>query len=52
MNSELKNEIIADGIHIATIVKPNFSSEGLSFITNDTNFIQVGLWNYKKRKTA
>jgi aspartate 1-decarboxylase len=50
MNSGIKNEIIADGIHIATIIDPSLSSEGLTFLTEDTNFIQVGLWNYKKGK--
>tara|TARA_Y100000389_G_scaffold112923_1_gene110068 strand:- start:646 stop:1056 length:411 start_codon:yes stop_codon:yes gene_type:complete len=50
MNKDLKNEIIAKGIHIATIIKPNLSSEGLSFLTDDEDFIQVGLWNYKKGK--
>ena len=41
-------KIIADDIHIASIVTPTLSSEGLSFLTDDENFIQVGIWNYKK----
>lgn len=43
-------KIIADDIHVASIVTPTLSSEGLSFLTDDENFIQVGIWNYKKGK--
>ena len=50
MNEEIKKEIIANDIHIATIVKPLLAPEGLSFFTDDKNFIQVGIWNYKKGK--
>ena len=50
MSKQLKEDLIADGTHLATIVRPLMSKEGLSFLTNDDNFIQVGLWNYKKNK--
>ena len=48
MNEKIMKKIIADDIHIASIVTPTLSSEGLSFLTDDENFIQVGIWNYKK----
>ena len=48
MSEKIMKKIIADDIHIASIVTPNLSSEGLSFLTDDENFIQVGIWNYKK----
>ncbi|MAU54858.1 MAG: hypothetical protein CMC29_03485 [Flavobacteriaceae bacterium] len=50
MSEKIMKKIIADDIHIASIVTPNLSSEGLSFLTDDENFIQVGIWNYKKGK--
>jgi hypothetical protein len=50
MNEKIMKKIIADDIHIASIVTPILSSEGLSFLTDDENFIQVGIWNYKKGK--
>lgn len=50
MSKQLKEDLIANGTHLATIVRPQMSKEGLSFLTNDDNFIQVGLWNYKKNK--
>lgn len=50
MNEKIMKKIIADDIHVASIVTPTLSSEGLSFLTDDENFIQVGIWNYKKGK--
>jgi len=50
MDKHLKKVIISKGIHIASIIKPELSSDGLHFLTDDENFIQVGLWNYKKGK--
>lgn len=33
---------------IASIVRPLESKEGLTFLTEDENYIQLGIWNYKK----
>ena len=33
---------------IASIVRPLESQEGLTFLTEDENYIQLGIWNYKK----
>ena len=46
MVEELIQKIIHNGIHFATIVRPELAPEGLSFLTEDEDFIQVGLWNY------
>ena len=48
---EQKNEIekiYHEDELIASIIRPLLSKEGLSFLTEDENFIQVGVWNYKK----
>jgi len=50
MENNLKEEIWSNDIHIATIVRPNLTDDGLSFFTSDENFIQVGIWNYEKGK--
>ena len=50
MENNLKEEIWNNDIHIATIVRPNLTDDGLSFFTSDENFIQVGIWNYEKGK--
>ena len=34
--------------HIASIIRPLLSKDGLSLLTEDENYIQVGVWNYKK----
>jgi len=44
-------KIYFEDILIASIIKPLHSKPGLSFLTDDQNYIQVGLWNYKKNKT-
>ncbi len=41
-------EIFHDSVHVATIVKPTKSPKGLSFVTDDEKFIQLGIWNYEK----
>ncbi len=43
-------EIFHDSVHVATHVMPKESPEGLSFITDDEKFLQLGIWNYKKNK--
>ena len=51
---EKKNEhekIYHDGELIASIIRPLLSKDGLSFYTDDENFMQVGVWNYEKGKT-
>ena len=48
MDKEIIEKIYSDDIHIASIVRPELSDEGLTFLTEDENFIQVGIWNYKK----
>jgi len=50
---EKKNEnekIYHDGELIASIIRPLLSKDGLSFYTDDENFMQVGVWNYEKGK--
>ena len=48
MDKEIIEKIYSDDLHIASIVRPELSDEGLTFLTEDENFIQVGIWNYKK----
>ena len=31
-------------------MRPQLAEEGLTFLTDDNNFIQVGLWKYQKGK--
>ena len=31
-------------------MRPHLADEGLTFLTDDENFIQVGLWKYQKEK--
>ncbi len=47
--SELE-KIYHDDIHIASIIRPLLSKEGLTFLTEDENYMQIGIWNYKKNK--
>tara|TARA_B100000902_G_C27194291_1_gene855601 strand:+ start:409 stop:831 length:423 start_codon:yes stop_codon:yes gene_type:complete len=47
--SELEKIYHAD-IHIASIIRPLLSKEGLTFLTEDENYMQIGIWNYKKNK--
>ena len=44
------SEIFHDSVHVATLVRPKESPEGLSFITDDEKFLQLGIWNYKKNQ--
>ena len=48
MKDKLFREIFHKGIHIATHVKPEESEPGLSFVTTDDKFLQLGIWNYEK----
>lgn len=48
MKDNLFREIFHKGIHIATHVKPEESEPGLSFVTTDDKFLQLGIWNYEK----
>ena len=50
MDKEIIEKIYSDDLHIASIVRPELSDEGLTFLTEDEDFIQVGIWNYKKDK--
>lgn len=43
-------EIHHNGIHIATHVVPKKAPKGLSFITKDSQFLQLGIWNYDAGK--
>lgn len=43
-------EIYFGETHVATHVKPKKAPKGLSFVTEDSHFLQLGLWNYKKNK--
>ena len=51
---EQKNEIekvYYEDEHIASIIRPLLSKDGLSFLTDEDDYIQVGIWNYKKDLT-
>lgn len=48
MKNNYFREIFHNDIHIATIVKPNEANPGLSFVTSDDKFLQLGIWNYQK----
>ena len=50
MDKEIIEKIYSDDLHIASIVRPELSDEGLTFLTEDENFIQVEIQNYKKDK--
>jgi len=50
MNKEIIEKIYSEHLHIASIVRPELSDKGLTFLTEDENFIQVGVWNYEKDK--
>lgn len=39
-----------DGLILAKLVKPEDWSEGLSFFSQDEDFIQVGAWSYNEGK--
>jgi hypothetical protein len=48
----MKQKHIKDknGVVLATLISEGSWDEGLSFYTNDENFIQVGTWGYQKGK--
>lgn len=50
MNEKLVEKIIHNDIHFATIIRASLAPDGLSFLTEDENFIQIGIWNYEKGK--
>ena len=50
MSKLISEKIIHENIHFATIMRPQLADEGLTFLTDDENFIQVGLWRYQKGK--
>ena len=50
MNKEIIEKIYSEDLHVASIVRPELSEKGLTFLTEDENFIQVGVWNYEKDK--
>lgn len=43
-------EIAKDGIILARHISAEDISEGLNFFSQDSEFIQVGTWNYQKGK--
>lgn len=45
-----KKEIFHGKTHVATIVSPLKAPFGLSFVTDDEKFIQLGIWNWNKNK--
>ncbi len=49
--SSYKKEIYHGDTHVATIVKPKKSPKGLSFVTDDDKFLQLGIWNYDRNKS-
>ena len=46
--AEHSKHIIFKDKKYASIVNVLSSPEGLSFVTEDEDFIQIGIWNYKK----
>ena len=50
MSKEYKKDFIYDEILYASVIDTLLVPEGLSFYTDDENFIQVGSWNYEKDK--
>ena len=44
------SEVFFEDRHFASIHNFNEMDEGLSFLTRDESFIQVGTWNYEKNK--
>lgn len=46
-----KKEIFHGETHVATILKPLKAPYGLSFVTDDDKFIQLGIWNWNKNKS-
>ena len=49
-NKNYFKDIYFGEIHIATFVNVNKAPKGLNFVTEDSKFIQLGIWNYKKNK--
>jgi len=50
LNRKVSEKILFEKLHIATIIKPLEANDGLSFYTNDDNYIQVGIWKYPNGK--
>ena len=48
--SNMGSEVFFEDRHFASIHNFNEMNEGLSFLTSDESFIQVGTWNYEKNK--
>ena len=48
--SNMGSEVFFEDKHFASIHNFNEMDEGLSFLTKDESFIQVGTWNYEKNK--
>ena len=44
------SEVYFEDRHFASIHNFDEMDEGLSFLTSDESFIQVGTWNYEKNK--
>ena len=44
------SEVFFEDRHYASIHNFNEMDEGLSFLTSDESFIQVGTWSYEKNK--
>ena len=55
LKTEQKNyykEIYYGEIHVATHVKPKYAPMNLSFVTDDSKFLQLGNVELSKRKRA
>jgi hypothetical protein len=39
-----------DGIVLAKLIKPDDIKPGLNFFSDDSEFVQVGVWKYEKEK--
>ena len=48
--SNMGREVFFEDRHFTSIHNFNEMDEGLSFLTRDESFIQVGTWNYEKNK--
>ena len=46
--SDFVKEIVHLEERYAIVIDTSFSPEGLTFVTEDEDYVQAGLWNYKK----
>ncbi|MDR0373378.1 MAG: hypothetical protein LBI79_07485 [Nitrososphaerota archaeon] len=50
MSHEKIEKIVNDGLLLAVIIRDSDWSKGLTFVSSENDFQQVGMWNYDKGK--